>query len=233
VFCPSCGAKNELERAKCFVCSTLLPSLQPLAAPPERERRPIRPRPQEIDAAVGDRALALLFDRLLLAALALIAIAYLGSGPSAESRLSRPVLALLGAVAFLLAAFAYHTLAEGFTGTTLGKAIFGLSVRNESGRGALAASAIRNGLRLADGLGLYLVGFAVALFAPRHRRLGDLAGGTVVLSAPVPAAARAALLLTLAALLGLALWLSSQLCPECVADLRASFTTNAVEMARR
>ena len=220
MFCPACGAKNDLERGKCFVCAKILPGSQPFTTQPERERRPQRPRTQENIAAVGDRMLALLFDRVLLASLALIVAAYLASVWSGGPPLSPVTLLILGIVAFFVATFAYHTLAEAFARTTLGKAILGLSVRNEGERGALAASAIRNALRLADGLGLYAVGFSVALFAPRHRRIGDLAGGTVVLSNPVPAAARAALLLTLVALVGIALWLASELCPECTAAMR-------------
>lgn len=234
MFCPACGAKNDLERGKCFVCGKVLPGSLPVAAPPaERERRPQRPRPQENIAAVGDRMLALLFDRLLLASLALIACAYLANVWSGGAPLSPLTLLVLGVLAFLVAAFAYHTLAEAFARTTLGKAILGLSVQNEGEHGALAASAIRNSLRLADGLGFYAVGFSVALFARRHRRIGDLAGGTVVLSNPVPPAARAALLLTLVALIGISIWLASELCPECAASMRAGFASGATEMARR
>lgn len=234
MFCPACGAKNDLERGKCFVCGKVLPGLQSPATPqPERERRPQRPRPQQNIAAVGDRMLALLFDRVLLASLALIAAAYLANVWSGGAPLSPITLLVLGALAYLGAAFAYHTLAEAFARTTLGKAILGLSVQNEGEHGPLAASAIRNALRLADGLGLYAVGFSVALFAPRHRRIGDLAGGTVVLSNPVPPAARAALLLTLVALVGISLWLASALCPECAASMREGFASGATEMARR
>ncbi|HSN69796.1 MAG TPA: hypothetical protein VLV48_11155, partial [Thermoanaerobaculia bacterium] len=105
MFCPACGAKNDLERGKCFVCGKVLPGSQPLPTPqPERERRPQRPRPQENIAAVGDRMLALLFDRLLLASLALIAAAYLENLWSGDAPLSPLTLLVLGVLAFLVAA---------------------------------------------------------------------------------------------------------------------------------
>ncbi len=216
MFCPACGAKNDLERAKCFVCDKILPHGQSSSSSDSRPRI-ARPQHVETPGSVGDRMLALLFDRILLAALALIVAALIASSWTAP-RLSPTVLAILAAIGFLLLAFVYHLLGEALAGTTLGNAILGLYVRNEGDRGTFAAIAIRNALRVADGLGLYAVGFFVALFAPRHRRIGDLVAGAVVLADRVPPAARAALLVTFAALVGTSLWLAWQLCPACGAD---------------
>jgi uncharacterized RDD family membrane protein YckC len=226
VFCPACGAKNDLERGTCFVCGKVLPSSQPASIATPLARRAPRPRDGMGNraASVGDRMLALLFDRLLLGALALIGAAYLANAWwHRGAPVSRLALAILASLAFMLVAFAYHTLAEAVVRTTLGKAILGLSVSNEGEHGTLGAAAIRNALRVADGLPLYAVGFFVALFSPRHRRIGDRVAGTVVLSDPVPPAARAALLVTLAALVGISFWLAWQLCPECVASLGDRF----------
>lgn len=233
MFCPSCGAKNEIERAKCFVCAKVLPHGQPV--PPQAvERRAPRPRAEMGDraASVGDRMLALIFDRLLLGSLALLAVAYVGT-TNWRSPVSPLALAILGTLALMLAAFAYHTLAETFAGTTLGKAILGLSVRNESERGTLAAIAIRNALRIADGFAGYGIGFCVALFAPRGRRIGDLVAGTVVLSNAVPPAARAVLLATFAALVGFALFFAWQLCPDCMTTMAERFVAEPVALAHR
>ncbi|HEY0591121.1 MAG TPA: RDD family protein [Thermoanaerobaculia bacterium] len=236
MFCPSCGAKNELERTKCFVCGKLLPHAQPAAAQASQpgERRAPRPRAEMGDraASVGDRMLALLFDRLLLGALALLAVAYVAT-TNWRAPVSPLTLGIIGALALMLLAFAYHTLAETLAGTTLGKAILGLSVRNEGDHGKLAAIAIRNALRLADGLAGYGVGFCVALFAPRGRRIGDLVAGTVVLSNAVPPAARAVLLLTFAALVGFALWFAWQLCPSCTTSVVERFIAEPVALANR
>lgn len=231
MFCPSCGAKNDLERGKCFVCGKVLPSSQPAPAPAPVERRAPRPRSEMGDraASVGDRMLALLFDRILLGSLSLIGAAYLATTWSAGAPLSTLALTILGALALMVIAFAYHTFAEALAGTTLGKAIFGLSVRNEGEHGRFAAIAIRNALRIVDGLAMYVVGFSVALFSARHRRIGDHVAGTVVLSNAVPPAARAALLVTFAALVGIALWLAWQLCGECAGSLVSAST----RLARR
>jgi uncharacterized RDD family membrane protein YckC len=79
--------------------------------------------------------------------------------------------------------FAYGWLLEASLGATLGKAIVGIRVVRTGQRRALAASAIRNGLRVVDGLGFYLVGALVAGCSRLHQRLGDICAGTAVVEA--------------------------------------------------
>ena len=69
-----------------------------------------------------------------------------------------------------------------FAGRTLGKRVFGLRVIQESGvRLGFFHAAVRNLVRVVDHLpALYLLGGALAALSSRGRRLGDLAGGTVV-----------------------------------------------------
>jgi len=76
----------------------------------------------------------------------------------------------------------YFFLCEGLWEQTIGKRAMGLRVRSASGAPAgLNATSARTVLRLIDGLGLYLLGYLVALLTgPRRRRIGDWAGGTVV-----------------------------------------------------
>ena len=89
---------------------------------------------------------------------------------------------------------AFETLASG---RTPGKRAAGLQVVRLGGEPVgLLASAVRNLLRLVDGLpGIYAVGAGSVLFSRRNQRLGDLAAGTIVVRerrAPLPAARPAA-----------------------------------------
>ena len=69
-------------------------------------------------------------------------------------------------------------LCESLFGSTLGKAIFGLQVRRSGGGHAgVARVFLRYVLRPID---LLAIGPLLALVTPRHQRLGDFVGGTVV-----------------------------------------------------
>jgi uncharacterized RDD family membrane protein YckC len=75
-------------------------------------------------------------------------------------------------------AFALAYLSEALLGTTLGKALFGLHTRAVDGRHAGGGRVfMRYLLRPVD---LLVIGPLLALVTPRHRHLGDFAGGTVV-----------------------------------------------------
>ncbi len=83
---------------------------------------------------------------------------------------------LAGASLALALLFAF--LCEALFGATLGKAIFGLRVRRANGGHAgVARIFVRYLLRPIDVL---VVGPILALVTPRHQRIGDFAGGTVV-----------------------------------------------------
>ena len=220
MFCPACGVKNDPGDPQCFVCKKSLPS-------PDAERLPPRPRPVtlavplDISGSIGDRMLALVFDRLLLAALLAVPASLLASHWSQVQEGISTILwrSITASVVLLLAIFTYHVAFEASLGVTPGKAIFGLRVRNEGGRGRLAAAAIRNAARLIDAIVLYAIGFFVAIFSSRRQRLGDHMAGTVVIVVPVHWAARAGfLLLWLAAIAG-SLWLSVYLFPAWVPSL--------------
>lgn len=86
-------------------------------------------------------------------------------------------------VAFLAVMFIYFCALEGLVGTTLGKWILGLQVIGASGgRPGLAAGAIRNLLRVADGLPvLCLLGAVLIIVLPERTRVGDLVARTRVI----------------------------------------------------
>jgi len=214
--------KNDPGEPQCFVCKKSLPS-------PDAERLPARPRPTsavaaaEIAGSIGDRMLALVFDRLLLAALLTIPASLVaGYWNQIALRISSVLWRSIAASAVLvIAIFVYHLAFEAPFGITPGKAIFGLRIRNEGQRGRLSAAAIRNAARIIDAIGFYTVGFLVALFSPRRQRLGDHLATTVVVVVPVHWAARAGLLLLWLAAMAGSLWLSGSLCPACILWLQS------------
>jgi uncharacterized RDD family membrane protein YckC len=81
-------------------------------------------------------------------------------------------------------ALVYVWVSEAFIGTTIWKLAFGLHVYNvRGGMVGLGRAFVRNLLRPID---LLLIGGILAML-PGHRRLGDLAGGTVVARSPLRA----------------------------------------------
>jgi uncharacterized RDD family membrane protein YckC len=222
MFCPYCGVSNERWEAKCFVCERSLPSLDAKAAAsagsPARARAAAARRDttgQPTIAAVGDRMIALLFDRVVVAAILLVGGAWAAdhwSGYQFQPTVSNA--AALGGVIFVVT-FLYHFLSEVALLTTLGKAAMGLHVGVEGDRNRLAAIAIRNVLRIVDGLGFYLVGFLFATFTSQRQRVGDLVGGTFILDWPVPRGGRAAMMILIVIIAVAAVWLASSICPTC------------------
>jgi uncharacterized RDD family membrane protein YckC len=81
-------------------------------------------------------------------------------------------------------ALVYVWVSEAFVGTTIWKLAFGLHVYTvRGGMVGLGRALVRNLLRPID---LLVIGGVLALL-PGHRRLGDLAGGTVVARSPLRA----------------------------------------------
>jgi uncharacterized RDD family membrane protein YckC len=112
-------------------------------------------------------------------AYSLIAINPLTGLPTNTQRGFDATLAIGVAVALV-----YLWLCEAFLGTTIWKLAFGLHVYNPRGRMVgLGRALVRNLLRPID---LLVVGAVLALL-PGHRRLGDLAGGTIVARSPLRA----------------------------------------------
>ena len=92
----------------------------------------------------------------------------------------------------LVAEWAYFVASEMATGgRSLGKFVAGLRVVEDGGRPlGLRASVVRNLLRVVDILpSSYLVGLVAMVVSPEHKRLGDLAAGTLVVRLDRPAAA--------------------------------------------
>jgi uncharacterized membrane protein SpoIIM required for sporulation/uncharacterized RDD family membrane protein YckC len=137
-------------------------------------------------AGIGSRALAAVYDILLLA-LMLIVLAIGGMFLSLLSSWSGAVLVL---VAFV-AAWGYFALFEAlWGGRTPGKRSLGLRVVLDTGHPVTAQAAlVRNLVRIVDfqpGLS-GLVGLLVAAIHPQGKRLGDIVAGTIVIRDEVSA----------------------------------------------
>ncbi|HWC19958.1 MAG TPA: RDD family protein [Terriglobales bacterium] len=160
-------------------------------------------------ASLGDRFIALILDTAVVAfACALIdlwALTNWGIFGGGELRITVASL-LVGGTLNLLLGFLYVWILEATLGSTVGKAIIGIGVVNNSGRSAMAASAIRNLLRVVDGLGFYLIGMLVASCSKFRRRIGDFCAGTYVIEGNLSEFTRAAAVLIWLALLGGGAW---------------------------
>ena len=148
------------------------------------------PQPEEIMIAgkrasrLGDRFIAAILDTILMgAAFAVIGMSVASKlGGVTERGFSvegKPAIITLGLT--IIFGFLYYWVLEGLLGVTLGKAIIGIKVIKKDGTKCdLRSSLIRNLMRIIDILGVYLVGFFIALFSKFRQRLGDHIANTVV-----------------------------------------------------
>jgi len=75
----------------------------------------------------------------------------------------------------------YYVVLEALRGATVGKMVVGLRVLKDDGSAiAWPESAIRNVLRVVDGLFFYLIAAIFVWTSDKRKRLGDRAAGTVV-----------------------------------------------------
>lgn len=138
-------------------------------------------------AGLGSRMIAVALDHLIILALLLVVwVAVLYTG------ILMVVTAALGLLASFIIYFGYFTYFEWkWTGQTPGKRVMALRVIDDRGMNVdLFQSFVRNLMRIVDmmpsfsidfiGIGFYALGGSVALFHPRHKRLGDWAAGTLV-----------------------------------------------------
>jgi uncharacterized RDD family membrane protein YckC len=170
----------EPPRSATPVSGTLLPP-RPAAGVSERPQyvfgNPLAYVAARFFAFVLDIALVTVFVTSL--AYSLIAINPLTGLPTNTQRGFDATLGIGVAVALV-----YVWVFEAFLGTTVWKLAFGLHVYNpRGGMVGLGRALVRNLLRPID---LLVVGGVLALL-PGHRRLGDLAGGTVVARSPLRA----------------------------------------------
>ena len=211
--CPRCQRAVDAKSRRCAWCGiSVLPGQHML------EQSGVVPiRPAQADgsqkrprlATLGDRLIAMLLDSaVVLLACALVNVWTFmkwGITSGAEVRLTTASL-LAGGSLSLLIAFLYVWILEASFGCTLGKAIVGIGVVNNSQRNAFSASAIRNLLRVVDGLAFYLIGTLIACCSKSRRRLGDVCAGTYVVEGGLSELTRSVAVLGWLALLGAGVW---------------------------
>jgi uncharacterized RDD family membrane protein YckC len=137
-------------------------------------------------AGIGSRFLAAIIDTLVIGAgLAILGI--IAGVVGARTGLSRgaagSVIAAAATILSFLILWGYYIVFElVWNGQSVGKRAIGLRVVREGGRPiTFLGSAIRNLIRIVDFLpAFYGIGVIVMFIDRRARRLGDLAGGTLV-----------------------------------------------------
>ncbi|MEH7081898.1 RDD family protein [Neobacillus drentensis] len=139
-------------------------------------------------AGLGSRSAAFIIDQLLLMAfniLSLIVLFFVLDGMSKMEFIfignSLPIAITI--IALFLVNGGYFFAYEFFSGgRTLGKKLMGIRVIQENGHSiTLMSSFIRNLIRIIDSLPTaYFLGIIMIFFHSKHKRLGDLVAGTIV-----------------------------------------------------
>src|SRR5919205_737894 len=136
-------------------------------------------------AGIGSRFLAAMIDTLLIGLAEAVVILIVGLTSSAIGlRAADSLLVALGALLAFAILWGYYIAFELlWNGQSPGKRAIGLRVVREGGRPiTFVGSAIRNLIRIVDFLpAFYGIGVVVMFVDRRARRLGDLAGGTLVI----------------------------------------------------
>ena len=194
--CPSCGKEQVGASAFCAACGAVLdrPDTDAaLPAPPVAPTQIIPPRVApgaaaaaqsaedfgDIGQYIARRLLALVVDLIGVTLLLATGVEYLlarqGQDPhSGATFFATAVYTLFGLIVYLC-------LGEAYLGTTLGKALFGLRVTSlDGGRVGIVRAVVRNVFLPFD---LMAIGFVLAAFTRRHRRIGDYVAGTEVMNA--------------------------------------------------
>lgn len=226
--CPHCHSQISPQAKHCKRCGGAIPLGQHLleeaglveparAAKPSSAAASVPARnPGKVRfARLGDRFIAFALDTAFLFGLFAIVDAWvfmrLGTFDGAELQLT--VASLVIAVTLnAVILFVYGWVLEAAFGATLGKALVGIRIVATASLNPLSASAIRNVLRIVDGLGLYLVGTAVAGCTDARQRIGDLFAKTAVVEEKFGIGVRlAAIVLWIASLAGAA-WVVPRIC---------------------
>ncbi|MCL2286034.1 MAG: RDD family protein [Firmicutes bacterium] len=133
-------------------------------------------------AGVGARLAALIIDSLLqLLAVALCARVLFGINRQTGHGVHySTILAIFLVVSFLIY-FGYFIVCEMLmNGQTVGKRMFGLRVVRDNGQPIEFSQSLLRGV-IRSTLDMMYVGLFVILFSKKHKRLGDMAAGTIVI----------------------------------------------------
>lgn len=137
-------------------------------------------------AGIGSRGAALIIDHLILGITSLLLLLIVMLTMQGQQQLfdfSSSVPMAIAVVLLFLINSGYFIVAEyWYGGRTIGKKMLGIRVIQENGHSlTLLSSFSRNLLRLIDMLPVYyFLGMAMIFFHKKHKRLGDLVAGTMV-----------------------------------------------------
>jgi uncharacterized RDD family membrane protein YckC len=166
-------------------------------------------------ARLGDRFIAFLLDTAFLFGLFAIVDAWTftrwGSVEGSELRLTAASL-LIAVTLNATVLFLYGWLLEAAWGATLGKAMVGIRVVGTPQGRLFSACAVRNVLRIVDGLGFYLVGTVVAACSAARQRIGDMYARTAVIEESFGSGVRIGAIVLWIASLAAAGWTVPRIC---------------------
>lgn len=138
-------------------------------------------------AGLGSRAAAMIIDQIILTVVNIVLIIALVFLSESDILLfignSWGWILAIWMIALFTVNFGYFFVSEYFfSGKTIGKNILGIRVIQENGHSITILSAIiRNLLRVIDMLPMsYFLGIILIFFNSKHKRLGDMAAGTIV-----------------------------------------------------
>jgi uncharacterized RDD family membrane protein YckC len=180
-----------------------------------RPKARIRNSGQYQCARLGDRFIAFVLDLAILFGLFAVvdAWAFMRWGMVDGTELQLTAASLAFAITTnVLILFLYGWLMEALCGATVGKVIIGLRVVGTSARGPFAACALRNALRIVDGIGFYLVGTVSAACSGVRQRLGDVYAQTAVIEESFGRAIRVTALVLWVGILAGAGWAVPRIC---------------------
>jgi uncharacterized RDD family membrane protein YckC len=135
-------------------------------------------------ARMGDRVFAVFLDLIILLPLFWLAGAAIGVANGVYNGGNATLVGGPALLVFLLITIiwiVYYTVAEFFFAGSPGKCVMGIEVVSQrGGRISLMQSVLRNLLRPLDAIGLYALGFIVALCSRQRKRIGDFVAKTLV-----------------------------------------------------
>jgi uncharacterized RDD family membrane protein YckC len=166
-------------------------------------------------ARLGDRFIAFVLDTAFLFGLFILVDSWVfmrwGSVEGSELRLTTASL-LIAITLNAALLFLYSFLLEAACGATLGKAMVGIKVVGTGRPRSVSACAVRNLLRVIDGLGFYLVGAVVAACSSVRQRVGDIYGRTAVIEESFGSGIRVAAIALWIVSLAVAGWAVPRIC---------------------
>lgn len=224
--CPFCQSQTNVYSKRCNRCGKTIPPGQYLLEESGVVEADVsstvvgaaatnRPQGRYRFARLGDRFIAFLLDTAFLCGIFAIVDAWgftrWGAVEGSEMRLTAASL-LIAVTLNATVLFLYGWLLEAVWGATLGKAMVGIRVVGTSQSRPLSACAVRNVLRIVDGLGFYLVGTVVAACSPARQRVGDMYARTAVIEESFRSVVRVTAIVLWVASLAAAGWAVPRIC---------------------